>query len=148
MPLRPCTECGEPHDGAGRCLPCRRATDASYPRASATRRGYNAAWDRLSRRARQLQRFCTDCGATTDLTTDHSPEAWERVARGLAVRLQDVEVVCRGCNARRGRARPTQTQGGCPSDQPRRTRRLAALRVTHRGTMSHSMGHSDQEVGM
>ena len=74
--------------------------------APTTARGYGSAWQRLSARARRLQPFCSDCGATDDLTADHSPEAWERVAAGLPVRLADVDVVCRGCNSRRGRARP------------------------------------------
>lgn len=78
-----------------------RTTD----RPTHTRRGYNAAWERLSRRARRLQRFCSDCGATEDLTVDHSPEAWARQARGLSIRLCDVQILCRSCNSRKGAAR-------------------------------------------
>jgi 5-methylcytosine-specific restriction endonuclease McrA len=52
-----------------------------------------------------LQPFCLDCGTVDDLTVDHLPQAWERREQGLAVRLEDVEVVCRVCNSRRGAAR-------------------------------------------
>lgn len=81
--------------------------------------GYDAAWDRLSKRARRLQPWCSDCGTSTDLTCDHSPEAWERKERGLPIRLQDVDVVCRACNSRRGPARQLdvdlEAQGGTPA---------------------------------
>lgn len=60
---------------------------------------------RIVRRARRLQRFCTDCGATEDLTVDHSEEAWRRRARGLSIRLCDVQILCRSCNSRKGAAR-------------------------------------------
>jgi 5-methylcytosine-specific restriction enzyme A len=61
----------------------------------------------LSRRARRLQPFCTDCGSTEDLQTDHTPEAWKRKAAGKPLRLADVEVVCGPCNRARGAARGT-----------------------------------------
>lgn len=99
--LRPCVECGE-LSTESRC-PLHPGSSTPIPSASA--RGYDAAWRRLSAKARRAQPFCSDCGATEDLTTDHSPEAWARKARGLAVRLSDVEVVCRSCNSRRGAAR-------------------------------------------
>ncbi|HLS32341.1 MAG TPA: hypothetical protein VK039_02020, partial [Brevibacterium sp.] len=49
--------------------------------------------------------MCEDCGRHDDLTTDHSPQAWERRAAGLPIRLRDVSVVCRRCNSERGAAR-------------------------------------------
>lgn len=101
MLMKPCITCGELSDAAR----CPEHTEAKFV-APTTARGYGAAWQKLSVRARRLQPFCSDCGATDDLTADHSPEAWERVAAGLPVRLADVDVVCRGCNSRRGRARP------------------------------------------
>ena len=100
MTMTPCLECGEPSNGP-RCDEHRRPA-ASRPSRAA---GYDTAWDRLSRRARKLQPFCSDCGTRDDLTTDHSPEAWKRKERGLAIRLEDVSVVCRACNSRRGAAR-------------------------------------------
>ena len=115
MTLRPCLGCGEPTDRT-RCPGCQPADQ----RPSSTRRGYDAAWRRLSQRARRLQPFCDDCGAVADLTTDHTTEAWERHAAGLPIRLQDVAVVCRSCNARRGRAKPVEPRGDTPSRGTRR----------------------------
>lgn len=68
--------------------------------------GYDAAWDRLSKRARALQPWCSDCGTKERLTADHLPSAWERKEKGLPLRLVDVDVVCGPCNTRRGSSRP------------------------------------------
>jgi len=108
--LKACTECGEPSDRAK----CREHRPKDR-KPSARTRGYDAAWDQLSKRARRLQPFCTDCGTTDDLTVDHSEQAWTRKEAGLPIRLEDVDVVCRSCNARRGAARPGRVdppQGG------------------------------------
>ncbi len=109
MTLRTCIECGEPSTEER----CEQHRLPSSPKAPTTLRGYDWSWQQLSKRARRLQPFCSDCGATDDLTCDHSPEAWRRKAAGKTIRLQDVDVVCRSCNADRGRARPT-------GDNPRR----------------------------
>ena len=95
--LRPCVVCGELTREA-RC-------SLHTTKASSAARGYDAAWFRLSARARRAQPFCSVCGATEDLTCDHSPEAWKRKERGLAIRLCDVDVLCRSCNSRKGAAR-------------------------------------------
>ena len=110
-----CSECGTVYvreTSGSRCDQCKPTRERTARRiASESRRGtrrsrgYDAAWDRLSARARREQPFCSDCGREDDLTTDHSPEAWERRARGLPVRLRDVDVVCSRCNAERGPAR-------------------------------------------
>lgn len=100
--LKPCVDCGELSDGP-RCQQHR--TETSLPKGGATARGYDYQWEQLSKRARKLQPFCTDCGTTEDLTADHSPQAWARKAKGLPIRLQDVAVVCRPCNSRRGKAK-------------------------------------------
>lgn len=121
MTLRPCLTCGEPSPGAH----CPEHARPSSPKASAAARGYDAAWTRLSAKARQLQPFCTDCGATEDLQTDHTPEAWQRKAAGKRIRLQDVDVVCGPCNRRRGAARSQQTPARRQQTRPRaRTRGL------------------------
>ena len=103
MTWKPCIVCGEPA-AYERCyehrLPSRQTS-------SAHSRGYDAAWVKLSKRARRLQPWCSDCHTTEDLTCDHTTEAWVRKAKGLPIRLEDVDVVCRSCNTRRGRARPT-----------------------------------------
>lgn len=52
-----------------------------------------------------MQPFCSDCGTSDNLTADHTPEAWERHDQGLAIRLQDIDVVCMMCNIKRGAAR-------------------------------------------
>ena len=94
MTMRPCIDCGEP-TASTRCP---------------EHRGYDSDWDRLSRKARKLQRFCSDCGSTEDLQTDHSPDAWARKAAGKPIRLRDVDVVCGPCNRVRGQARPESLQ--------------------------------------
>lgn len=104
MTMRPCIECGEPTT-ATRCDDCHKPNAPKITNARAA--GYDSAWDKLSKRARQLQPFCQDCGSRDDLTTDHSPEAWRRKAAGKSIRLRDVAVVCRSCNSKRGQARPT-----------------------------------------
>lgn len=110
MTLRPCLDCGEPATGPR----CSAHTIDTKPSASA--RGYDAAWARLSKRARKLQPFCTDCGCTEDLQLDHSPEAWERKSAGKVIRLDDVAVVCGPCNRSRGAARGRLvTRGDDPS---------------------------------
>ena len=91
MTLRPCIQCGEPSPGT-RCSPCR---------------GYDSQWERLSKKARRMQSWCTDCRSTENLQLDHLPSAWERKAKGLRIRLGiDAEVVCGPCNTARGQARP------------------------------------------
>lgn len=104
MTPRPCLDCGAP-SASTRCTGCR---------------GYDSEWERLSRKARKLQPFCSDCGATENLQADHSPEAWARRAAGKPIRLKDVDVVCGPCNTDRGQARPnpqgpqqySRTEGG------------------------------------
>lgn len=108
-----CPDCGAVFtrdDSKAKCTSCQPVRSTTSPqrerrRGSARARGYDAAWDRLSKRARRLSPLCEDCGTHDDLTTDHSPQAWERRAAGLPIRLRDVSVVCRRCNGERGPAR-------------------------------------------
>lgn len=120
--LTPCLTCGTPTDNGSRCTEHTKTDQRLTSRAalsvnrSPRRAGYDYAWDKLSARARQLQPFCSDCGATEDLQTDHTPEAWRRKSKGLAIRLEDVDVVCGPCNRARGPARgPDVTR---PSERP------------------------------
>lgn len=99
MTYRPCIVCGEPCEGS-RC-----SEHQVRKHQTKTELGYDWRWFKLSRRARRMQDFCTDCGSTENLGCDHSPEAWARHEAGLPIRLQDVEVVCNDCNRRRGKAR-------------------------------------------
>ena len=110
-----CSGCGavyERESSGSMCLECKPTRErtanrivSESRRGTAKSRGYGAAWVRLSRRARRLQPFCSDCGRTEDLTTDHSPTAWARHDAGLPIRLEDVDVVCVVCNSDRGPAR-------------------------------------------
>ncbi|GAC59496.1 hypothetical protein GSI01S_02_01390 [Gordonia sihwensis NBRC 108236] len=113
MTARPCHRCGEPIPTGTYCPDCHPGDT----KPTAHSRGYDAAWTRLSRRARKLQPFCSDCGATNDLQTDHSPEAWARKARGKPIRLTDIDVVCGPCNRARGQARPGR-EGKRPGQRP------------------------------
>lgn len=96
---RPCLKCGEPTHGSW----C--PEHKPQPSKSRRERGYEGQWRKLSARARRIQPWCSDCDATTDLTADHTPEAWRRHDAGLPIRLEDVDVVCRPCNSRRGHIR-------------------------------------------
>ena len=106
MTLRPCLDCGEPAAGT-RCP--EHTVDT---KASATERGYDWRWTKLSRQARKLQPFCTDCGTTDDLQGDHTPEAWARKAAGKTIRPRDIVIRCGSCNRDAGAARgPSATRG-------------------------------------
>jgi 5-methylcytosine-specific restriction endonuclease McrA len=117
MGMKACLNCGDLSAGS-RC-PLHTSQHATQSTAKYRERigytntamGYGSQWQRLSRLARKLQPFCSDCFTDEDLTTDHSAEAHERQARGLAVRLADVDVCCRSCNSKRGRSRPDTGQG-------------------------------------
>lgn len=111
---RPCLECGTPVRNASRCPEHQRHDNRPKDR---TERGYGTAWMKLSRRARRLQQHCSDCGATEDLTADHSEEAWRRHYAGKPIRLQDVDVVCRSCNSRRGARRGRPAEGKSSPDR-------------------------------
>lgn len=104
MTLRTCIECGEICE-AERCDEHKLKASGKHAE-SPYERGYDHAWRTLSERARRLQPFCSDCGCTDDLQTDHTPTAWARKAAGKPIRLRDVDVVCGPCNRARGSARP------------------------------------------
>ena len=108
MTLRPCLTCGLPSAGP-RCT-----EHTTTAKGTARQRGYDTAWDRLSKRARKLQPFCEVCGSTEDLQTDHSPEAWARHAAGKPVRLKDVRVLCGLHNRAAGAARGPRARGVTP----------------------------------
>lgn len=122
----PCIECGEPVR-ATRCDQCQRRDNRfkerkrkrkARKRPSRHARGYDNAWTRLSQRARQLQQFCSDCGATDGLQLDHLPKTWERWEKGLPLRLEDTGgVVCAACNRKRGKARGSTGRSKATSPQ-------------------------------
>jgi hypothetical protein len=109
---RPCLGCSELISSGSRCRDCRLPRTDRKP--SAAQRGYPAWWTRLSRQARQLQPFCTDCHAphieANPLSLDHTPAAWQRIQTGRRLTLRDVAaglcvVRCMDCNNQRGAAR-------------------------------------------
>ena len=105
----PCSHCGIPSRDR-LCEECKTTHERTRVRSkqvreSAAARGYDSRWRRLSKRAREMQPFCLDCGTSNDLQADHSPETWKRVERGLPLRVTDVDVVCGPCNRARGAAR-------------------------------------------
>ena len=100
MIARPCNRCGDVIPSGSHCTACRP------PVPSARRRGYNTQHDKLSRRARALQPWCSRCGATEQLELDHAAETWERAAAGKTLTLADYRgVYCRDCNRLNGAAR-------------------------------------------
>ena len=114
-----CTTCGAPYSrdysNSAECLACRPDPNRDGMKRAELADAYDWTWRKLSERARRIQPFCSDCNGTNDLTTDHTPEAWERYERGKPIRLRDVDVLCRSCNSERGRAR-----GENPNWEPRR----------------------------
>lgn len=128
MMRRPCVDCGtlSEHTRCAEHTVVHRAENrAPETKAPTRQRGYGTPWRKLSEKARRMQPFCIDCGTRDDLTADHSEQAWRRHNAGKPVRLADVEVCCRACNARRGRARPSASPsapGGTPSTRGVSTR--------------------------
>lgn len=105
--LRPCIRCGEPGT-ATRCQECQKSygPQRHKPKKPFNQRGYDAAFVRLSKKARRLQPWCLDCQHTgspdNPLTCEHLPGSWEKRARGERLTLSDVAVLCRSCNSSRG----------------------------------------------
>lgn len=106
--MKACVECGEVTNES-RCPEHRYANP------------YDAAWRRLSRKARKLQPFCQLCGNTDELQLDHTPQAWDRWIAGKKIRLADVRVLCGPCNRDAGQAKPgagrRKTRGIPPTNE-------------------------------
>jgi len=98
--LKPCVQCGEPSDRS-RC-PAHGPKDAPKVRDRGHVHTNTATWKALSKKARRLQPWCTWCGTTDDLCTDHViPYS---VAPELGHSIENCQVLCRPCNGRRGDA--------------------------------------------
>jgi 5-methylcytosine-specific restriction endonuclease McrA len=109
---RECLACGASLGTGERC----RCSERRRIRSSPSRRGYDAAWARLSKRARELQPFCSWCGATEDLTCDHVRPV-SRGGKTKRVTLADVQVLCRACNSAKGNRLDTDP-GLPPREEP------------------------------
>ncbi|WP_051406780.1 HNH endonuclease [Nocardia sp. CNY236] len=110
MTLRPCLECGEPSEAA-RCPDHARTDDRVRDRDHVHWNG--ARWKRLSRRLRQIQPWCTSCGATDELTVDHIEPVCARP--DLAYELGNLQVLCKRCNSRKGTRGIAPARVGSPS---------------------------------
>ena len=92
MPNRPCLDCNQPTNNGTRCPRCQQTLNA---RRWARRTHYHGNWRKTSRDLRAQQPYCSQCGATQDLTVDHiTPRT---TTDGL-------DVLCRTCNSRKGGA--------------------------------------------
>lgn len=107
---KPCLSCGDLSEQS-RCAECStqhdtarlRGREKSPEQKQRDRKKYGSpAWRNLSARARRLQPWCSDCGSRDDLTCEHTAQAWARIEQGKPLRLRDVDVLCRSCNAKRG----------------------------------------------
>jgi 5-methylcytosine-specific restriction protein A len=113
--LRICNGCFRPFDPGemkrGRCIPCGKEYEREKSRRRRARlgttsaRGYGGDYQRLRAIAIQRQPWCSQCGATQNLTADHI------VARadGGANVLSNLRVLCLSCNSARSGARRRDT---------------------------------------
>jgi DNA-directed RNA polymerase subunit RPC12/RpoP len=92
--VRACLECGRPIHSGMRCDECGK-TNA---------RGYDAAWKHLVAAAIAAQPWCTDC--SQEAGDPDNPLSGDHL-RWPATSLDDIDVVCRRCNSRRGPRRGT-----------------------------------------
>lgn len=115
--MKPCLTCGTP-SAESHCEE-HQPRPWQHREGSARAGGYTPAWDELSRRARKLQLFCSECFTTEDLTTDHKLTAWERQAAGKPIPLRTWRssapaATCAAGAA--GRDRSARPQMGSPVD--------------------------------
>lgn len=83
----------------GRCAECWREyyREENSRRGKTKARGYDQTHKRLSKLAIAQHRYCSDCGATTDLCADHIVPR----SQGGANVLSNYRVLCRRCNTAR-----------------------------------------------
>lgn len=94
---KPCLEIGCPFPAVyrGRCGSC--ASEYEGQRGTRAERGYDNDWLTRVAQAVKAQPWCSDCGATEDLTGDHPIP----LAQGGSKDQQPI-VRCRSCNSRKG----------------------------------------------
>ena len=144
----PCTACGEPHDGPGRCPDCRREADTARDRTRDPSRSHQgtARWTKLSARLRRIAPFCETCGSTKLLEVDHILPVVEFPE--LVYIIENLRVLCRRCNRSRGhRWTPAEASAvlerleSAYRRRPKRTLReaiLAAQRAAQGGEGPHA----------
>jgi 5-methylcytosine-specific restriction endonuclease McrA len=109
---RTCLHCNELVESNKKCACIERRRQ----RATKKQRGYPRGWDRISRRLRSVQRFCSYChasGPSARLTVDHV----HPLSLGGSNNLDNLTVACVRCNASKRDRMPTEhelTAAGVP----------------------------------
>ena len=97
--------CGKVVTSGSRCPVHQHELEMRMDRARGTRseRGYDSRWRRLAKEAIAAHPWCSRCGmqgsASNPLTGDHKVP----LARGGASVMDNVVVLCRRCNSRKGK---------------------------------------------
>ena len=94
---RPCVDC-QVVTRSARCVRCQRLKDKQRP--TPTQRGYNYAWQKLSKEFRTAYPYCFKCNSIKDLTTDH---IISKKNGGQSV-WSNLQTLCRSCNSIKGSA--------------------------------------------
>lgn len=105
MPAQPCLTCRKPTTNGARCARClagyqakrnqqRELVGSRLPRNWSA---YGRSWKARRAVAIAAQPWCSECGATEDLTLDHA----RPVSKGGTAR-DGGQVLCRKCNSSRG----------------------------------------------
>lgn len=92
---RPCVDC-QVITRSTRCVQCQRLKDKQRP--TPTQRGYNYAWQKLSKEFRTAYPYCFKCGSIKDLTTDHIVSK----KNGGQDIWSNLQTLCRICNSIKG----------------------------------------------
>lgn len=92
--MQPCITCGIV-SSTSKCANCKSTTKRLRP--SPTARGYDSAWQKLSKQLRLMQPYCSWCKSTQDLTVDHI----KPLSKGGTHDLTNLRVLCRTCNSGR-----------------------------------------------
>lgn len=112
--LRACSHCGTlTRGGGGVCTKCAAFAQRRWDEARGTHtaRGYDAAWERLVALAIHDRPFCADCGLERQVATYYGNPLSGDHRRWPAVDPDDVIVVCRRCNSKRGKVRRRRLGG-------------------------------------
>ena len=92
---RPCVDC-QVITRSTRCVKCQRLKDKQRP--TPTQRGYNYAWQKLSKEFRTAYPYCFKCGSKKDLNNDHIVSK----KNGGQDIWSNLQTLCRICNSIKG----------------------------------------------